>query len=173
VQKEVGRVVVTKAVVRTTKVKDTNTKEIKVQDTKETKEQGTKETKAASDKEAKEAKEQDTKETKEQDTKDTRGHGPAETTGNSEMSDNNSSNNVGVKAVKVDVAMVEAATGSTGTGGRTAIEGQRPRTWKLTLRSAHATIVPMTKGGLGAIRHGKRRRSNQDETTESMKSRME
>ena len=48
-QKEVGRVVVTKAVVRTTKVKDTNTKEIKVQDTKETKELGTKEIKAASD----------------------------------------------------------------------------------------------------------------------------
>ena len=166
-QKEVGRV-------KETKAKDTNTKEIKVQDTKETKVQGTKETKAASVKEAKEAKEQDTKETKEQDTKDTRGHGPAETIGNSEMiDDNNTSNIVGVKAVKVDVAMVEAATGSTGTGGRTAIEGQRPRTWKLTLRSAHATIVPMTKGGLGAIRHGKRRRSDQDETTESMKSRME
>ena len=144
-----------------------------MQDTKETKEQGTKEIKAASDKEAKEAKEQDTKEIKEQDTKDTRGHGPAETIGNSEMTDNNSSNNVGVKAVKVVVAMVEAATGSTGTGGRIAIDGQRPRTWKLTLRSAHATIVPMTKGGLGAIRHGKRRRSNQDETTESMKSRRE
>ncbi len=161
---------VTKAVVRTTKVKDTNTKEIKVQDTKEIKEQGTKETKAASDKEAKEAKEQDTKETKEQDTKDTRGHGPAETIGNREMTDN-SSNNVGVKAVKVVVATVEAATGSTGTGGMIAIEGQLPRIWTLTQRSAHATIVPMTKGGLGAIRHGKRRRSNQDATTESMMSR--
>ncbi len=159
--------------VKDIKAKDTNTKEIKVQDTKETKEQGTKETKAASDKEAKEAKEQDTKEIKEQDTQDTRGHGPAVIIGNNEIIDNNTSNIVEVKAVKVDVALVEAATGSTGTGGRTATEGQRPRTWKLTLkrRNAHVKIASMTKGDLGVTRHGKRRKTKQDAVIASMMNR--
>ena len=157
------------------KVKGIVTKETKEHNTKARSRKVIRVTKAGRGKEVKEL---DTKVViKELDTKEViRGHGPAAINGSPEMTDNNS--NEGQEVAKVVVAKEEEETGrpnphNQGTGGMITIEGQLPRTWMLTQKSAHATIEPMTKGGLGAIRHGKRRRSSQDAMTENMMSRKE